>query len=68
MAGCDVNVVANSSFSWWGAFLNARSEVYAPSRWWGPAMPPPDDRQEIVPPAWTKLPVFADVVRDGSPT
>ena len=61
MTGCDVNVVANSSFSWWGAYLNPMGEVYAPSRWFGPAMPPPNDRQDdIVPPAWRTIPVYAD--------
>jgi hypothetical protein len=62
MAGCDVNVIANSSFSWWGAYLNPGAEVYAPSRWFGPAMGPPNDRQDdIVPPAWRTIPVFGDV-------
>ena len=61
MTGCDVNVVANSSFSWWGAYLNPTSEVHAPSRWFGPAMPTPNERQDdIVPPAWRTIPVFAD--------
>ncbi len=61
MTGCDVNVVANSSFSWWGAYLNPTSDVYAPSRWFGPAMPAPNDRQDdIVPPDWRTIPVFAD--------
>ena len=59
MTGCDVNIVANSSFSWWGAYLNPTSDVYAPSRWFGPAMPPPNDHQrDIVPPAWRTIPVF----------
>jgi hypothetical protein len=59
MTGCDVNVVANSSFSWWGAYLNPRAEVYAPSRWFGTAMPPPNDRQDdILPPAWRTIPTF----------
>ena len=63
MAGCDVNIVANSSFSWWGAYLNPASDVYAPSRWFGPAMGPPNDRQDdIVPPSWRTIPVFGDVV------
>jgi len=58
MTGCEVNVVANSSFSWWGAFLNPNAEVYAPSRWWR-AMPPPNDHQDdIVPPAWRTIPTF----------
>jgi len=65
MTGCDVNVVANSSFSWWGAYLNPTGEVYAPSRWFGPAMPPPNDRQnDIVPPAWRTIPVYADHADD----
>jgi len=40
MSMCDHYIIANSSFSWWGAWLN-RSEgkkVIAPSRWFGPAM------------------------------
>jgi hypothetical protein len=60
MTGCDLNVVANSSFSWWGAYLNPASEVYAPSPWWR-ELPPPNDRQaDIVPPAWRTLPVYVD--------
>jgi hypothetical protein len=62
MTGCDANVVANSSFSWWGAFLNPGAEIYAPSRWWR-ALDPPNDRQDdIVPPTWRTIPAFA---RDG---
>ena len=68
MTGCDVNVIANSSFSWWGAFLNPAAEVYAPSRWWGPAMGSPNDRQEIVPPLWRTIPVFADNAPSRGPS
>jgi hypothetical protein len=63
MAGCDVNIIANSTYSWWGAYLNPAAEVYAPSRWFGPAMPPPNDRQDdIVLPNWRRIPVFGDAV------
>jgi len=62
MAGCDVNIVANSSYSWWGAYLNPAADVYAPTRWFGPRMPPPNDRQDdIVLPTWRTIPVFGDV-------
>jgi hypothetical protein len=40
MSMCDHHIIANSSFSWWGAWLN-RSEdkkVIAPSRWFGEAL------------------------------
>lgn len=61
MTRCDANVVANSSFSWWGAYLNPSGEVYAPSRWFGAATPPPNDVQnDIVPPTWRTIPVFGD--------
>ncbi len=30
MTLCDSNIVANSSFSWWGAYLNPRNEAIAP--------------------------------------
>ena len=39
MSMCDNNIIANSSFSWWGAWLNQKSnkKVIAPKKWFGPA-------------------------------
>jgi hypothetical protein len=65
MTGCDVSIIANSSFSWWGAFLNPRAEVYAPSRWFRALSPPNDRQDDIIPPGWRTIPVYAG---DGSAT
>ncbi len=39
MSLCDHHIIANSTFSWWGAWLNASDtkRVIAPQLWFGPA-------------------------------
>lgn len=36
MASCEHHVIANSSFSWWGAFLSGNPSPVHPLRWYGP--------------------------------
>lgn len=37
MSMCRINIISNSSFSWWGSYLNQNpnKEVYSPSIWFG---------------------------------
>jgi len=59
MTLCDINVVANSSFSWWGAFLNqAGGTVVVPSRWFQALLPPPHDCPDMAPPDWARIETF----------
>ena len=40
MSMCDSHIIANSSFSWWGAWLSKSSkQVIAPKNWFGPEGP-----------------------------
>lgn len=39
MSMCSEHIIANSSYSWWAAFLSGNHTI-APSKWFGPAGPP----------------------------
>jgi hypothetical protein len=52
MSLCRHNIICNSTFSWWGAWLNANPEkrVIAPSRWLADV-----DMPYIIPETWIKV-------------
>ena len=51
MSICMHNIIANSSFSWWGAWLNKNNDktVIAPTQWFK------TKKNEIVPENWIKI-------------
>jgi hypothetical protein len=40
MSLCDNNIIANSSFGWWGAWLNnnIHKKIIFPKVWFGPSL------------------------------
>lgn len=54
MSLCKHNIIANSSFSWWGAWLNPNQDkiVIGPRMWF---LDPSINTQDVLPESWIKL-------------
>lgn len=54
MMACRHHIIANSSFSWWGAWLNPHSDkiIVAPQQWFSGAT---HDTRDLVPADWVRL-------------
>ena len=54
MSMCDHHIIANSSFSWWGAWLNPSKDklVIAPKRWFND---PTINTRDLIPETWVRI-------------
>jgi hypothetical protein len=55
MSCCHHNIIANSSFSWWGAYFNTQTDkiVCYPSVWFGEIAN--NNTKDLCPPEWNKI-------------
>lgn len=55
MSCCNINIIANSSFSWWAAYINRHTDktVLYPQQWFGPKMNV--NTNDLFPDNWVKI-------------
>jgi hypothetical protein len=56
MSNCKHNICANSSFSWWGAWLNQNPDkiVITPKQWFKTSKSEQSEN-DLIPEAWLKI-------------
>lgn len=54
MSLCKHHIIANSSFSWWGAWLSESTNVIAPIEWFGDGNQGKDTK-DLIPERWTRI-------------
>lgn len=54
MSLCKHHIIANSSFSWWGAWLSNYDDVVAPIQWFGKTNKD-KNTQDLIPERWTRI-------------
>ena len=54
MSLCDNHIIANSSFSWWGAWLSKSDNVIAPVKWFGEGNIHKETK-DLIPNRWRKI-------------
>jgi hypothetical protein len=54
MSLCKHHIIANSSFSWWGAWLSGSDNVIAPMQWFGEGNQDKDTK-DLIPERWTRI-------------
>jgi hypothetical protein len=56
MSMCEHNIIANSTYSWWGAWLNQNpnKRVISPHKWFGPGLSHLNTK-DVIPENWIKI-------------